>query len=141
MNTYNTLCLMTLFLLANTAYATTCPEVSKIEQTPMVGGGFSYTAAGPDGNEWVGGDKWTEKNDLSSYVFTSVRLQKASFDPVTKKSKDSAVICRYEGTGENSRDGEANTVMVLKTGKALLPVEGNWTVDCHAKEPSCCTFN
>jgi hypothetical protein len=148
---------LALTLLANTAHAATCPEVKKIIQSPLPEGGYSYqatfsTQAPPI--YWTGGDKWTGENDINTLAFKSVRIQPETINADPKKTKQWAVICRYEGQGK--KNVEANATMVLKPGRQIEANSKNWktppldakgeatapvgTLDCTAKKPSGCKF-
>ncbi|EJM14280.1 Protein of unknown function (DUF3757) [Pseudomonas sp. GM21] len=148
---------LVLAALANNSYAATCPEVSEIIQSPMSGGGFSYQAPFPTGTliNWTGGDKWTGEGDIKTLAFTSVRIQPETIDRVDpKKTKQWAVICRYEGQGKGNE--EANATMVLKPGRRIEADSDNWktpaldasgeatapvgTLDCTSEEPNGCKF-
>jgi hypothetical protein len=148
---------LVLTALANNAYAATCPEVSEINQSPLPEGGYSYQApfsAQAPSIYWTGGDKWTGENDIKTLAFASVRIQPETINADPKKTKQWAVICRYEGQGKGNE--EANATMVLKPGRQIEADSKNWktppldakgeatapvgTLDCTSKEPSGCKF-
>jgi hypothetical protein len=148
---------LALTVLASNAYAANCPEVSEIRQSSQPEGGYSYQApfsAQDSSIKWTGGDKWTGENDIKTLTFKSARIQPETINTDPKKTKQWAVICRYEGQGKDNV--EANATMVLKPGRQIEAKSKNWktppqdakgeatapvgTLDCAAKKPSGCTF-
>ena len=82
--------IITMMALMGNAYAATtaCPAVSDIKQTDD-GNGFSYTAAAPNGQQWVGGNPMADESDLKNVTFKMAAIR-------TNASK-TFVACDYEG--------------------------------------------
>ncbi|WP_300629502.1 DUF3757 domain-containing protein [Pseudomonas sp.] len=83
---------LAMFALMGNAYAdtATCAPISTIKQTEMSGGGYSYSAPGPNGLTWTGENPQAQSHYLDESKFTDANY----------KSATQAVICSYEGPGD-----------------------------------------
>lgn len=120
--------IITMMALMGNAYAATtaCPAVSDIKQTAD-GNGFSYTAAAPNGQQWVGGNPRAEESDLKNVTFKMASIR-------TNASKI-FVACDYEG-----KKDEAVRIS-LTTKPAAKPVGTAWKGnECKENNQELCTF-
>jgi hypothetical protein len=85
-----------LTLLTGSAFAdtVTCPDKSTIKQSALSGGGFKYSAPGPNQRMWRGKNEYADDHYLAAVDF-----RKAAFKDTAFKSNSEAVICSYKGKG------------------------------------------
>ncbi|MQU62263.1 DUF3757 domain-containing protein [Pseudomonas sp. FSL R10-1350] len=120
--------IITMMALMGNAYAATtaCPAVSDIRQTAD-GNGFSYTAAAPNGQQWVGGNPMADESDLKNVTFKMASIR-------TNASK-TFVACDYEGKKDEA------VRMSLTTKPAAKPVGTAWKGnECKENNQELCTF-
>lgn len=121
--------LMAIALSAGQVYAdtATCPHVATIKQQALAGGGFSYSAAGPEQRTWTGENEYAEETYLKDVHFNDAKY----------KADGQAVICSYEG------EGDAGVRLVLKPFNQWKPAAGTaWQGDtCKASDISKCAFS
>jgi hypothetical protein len=119
---------MALTLLIGNAYADTgtCPHPATVKQSALDGGGFSYSAPGPNGRMWQGENEYAAQDYLDTIQFNN-----AAF-----KADTAAVICSYEG------QGEAAVRLTLKPVKDWKAAAGtSWSgQQCTASDISRCSF-
>lgn len=120
--------IITMIALMGNAYAATtaCPAVSDIKQTAD-GKGFSYTAAAPNGQQWVGENPMADESDLKNVTFKMASIR-------TNTSK-TFVACDYEGKKDEA------VRMSLTTKSAAKPVGTAWKGnECKENNQELCTF-
>ena len=120
--------IITMIALMGNAYAATtaCPAVSDIKQTAD-GNGFSYTAAAPNGQQWVGENLMADESDLKNVTFKMASIR-------TNASK-TFVACDYEGKKDEA------VRMSLTTKSVAKPVGTAWKGnECKENNQELCTF-
>ncbi|MDO7896438.1 DUF3757 domain-containing protein [Pseudomonas citrulli] len=121
--------LMAMALSTGYVYAdiATCPHIATIKQVPLQGGGFSYSAPGPDQRTWEGENEYADESYLATVHFTNAGYN---------ASKQS-VICSYEG------EGDAGIRLALKPFNQWGPAPGTaWQGEtCTAADISQCSFS
>jgi hypothetical protein len=119
--------LFTMALMGN-AYAdtATCPPISTIKQTALSGGGFSYSAPGPNQRSWTGENQEAKEDYLES-----------KYTDALYKESTKAVVCSYEGEGPR---GVRVALRDFKDWKPALNTAWDKDYFCKNSDISKCSF-
>lgn len=121
--------IITMMALMGNAYAATtaCPAVSDIKQTIM------YTAAAPNGQQWMGEDPRVDDTVLKNVTFKMAAIRTIT-EKTTGKTK-TFVACDYEGKNDEG------VRLSLTTQAAPKPIGTAWKGnECKANNQKLCTF-
>lgn len=122
-----------LTLLAGNVFADTaaCPHKATIKQVALSGGGFRYSAPGPNQRTWRGTNEYADDHYLAAVDF-----KKAVFKDTAFKNNPEAVICSYKGRGD------AVVKLTLKPFSGWKASTGTrWSKQqCAASSTSRCAF-
>lgn len=121
--------IITMMALMGNAYAATtaCPAVSDIKQTIM------YTAAAPNGQQWMGEDPRVDDTVLKNVTFKMATIRTIT-EKTTGKTK-TFVACDYEGKNDEG------VRLSLTTQAAPKPVGTAWKGnECKENNQELCTF-